>query len=85
MARGGLGCRPVFTFVISTSEHVLRVVQVRAIPTDMEYYGRGPLLVAKFRDATVLWRRAEQIAEVLDEVRERLHSPLGLDTPTIAL
>ena len=46
------------------------LAQVRAIPDDMEYYGRGPLLIAKFRDATLLWRRAEQIAEVLDEVQD---------------
>ena len=46
---------------------------MRAIPEEMEYYGRGPLRIAKFRDASLLWRRAEQIAEVLDEVHRAPH------------
>ena len=59
---------PVQISDILAPVHMFRVVQVRAIPPDMQYYGRGPLLIAKFRDASLLWRRAEQIAEVLDEV-----------------
>lgn len=35
----------------------------------MEFYGKGPLLACKFMDSGVLWQRAEQIAQVLDEVR----------------
>ncbi len=44
------------------------VLQIRAIPEDMEFYGKGPLLACKYMDSGVLWQRAEQIAEVLDEV-----------------
>ena len=43
-------------------------MQVRQIPPDMEFYGKGPLLACKYMDASTLWHRAEQIAEVLEEV-----------------
>lgn len=47
----------------------MSVLQIRAIPEDMEFYGKGPLLACKYMDSGVLWQRAEQIAEVLDEAR----------------
>ena len=47
----------------------LGALQIRAIPEDMEFYGKGPLLACKFMDSGVLWQRAEQIAQVLDEVK----------------
>ena len=49
----------------------------------MEYYGRGPLRIAKFRDASLLWRRAEQIAEVLDEASSPLLMPVCLETLSV--
>ena len=55
---------------------MLRVVQVRHIPPDMEFYGRGPLLACKYIDASILWHRAEQIAQVLEEVCPFLLTPL---------
>ena len=44
-------------------------MQVRHVDPDMEFYGRGPLLSCKYMDASTLWHRAEQIAQVLEEVR----------------
>lgn len=43
-------------------------MQVKAVPEDMEYYGKGPLLSAKDLDLDVLWKRADQIKLVCDEV-----------------
>ena len=48
---------------------MLWAVQVRHVDPDMEFYGRGPLLSCKYMDASTLWHRAEQIAQVLEEVR----------------
>ena len=54
--------------LLSSSE-MLWAVQVRHVDPDMEFYGRGPLLSCKYMDASTLWHRAEQIAQVLEEVR----------------
>ena len=50
-----------------------------AIPDDMEYHGRGPMLSARRIDLNVLWRRAEQILQVCVQVRCLLrYQPYGL-------
>ena len=50
------------------SSYLGRLLQVNRIPEDMEYYGKGPLLACKYRDASIMWHRAEQAAQVLEEV-----------------
>ena len=54
---------------LSGHSDMLWAVQVRHVDPDMEFYGRGPLLSCKYMDASTLWHRAEQIAQVLEEVR----------------
>ena len=50
-----------------------------AIPDDMEYHGRGPMLSARRIDLNMLWRRAEQILQVCVQVRCLLrYQPYGL-------
>ncbi|CAK0783953.1 hypothetical protein CVIRNUC_007156 [Coccomyxa viridis] len=51
---------------------LVREFLVRHVDPDMEFYGRGPLLSCKYMDASTLWHRAEQIAQVLEEEREVL-------------
>ena len=43
-------------------------LQVLAIPEDMEFYGRGPLLAAKELDLDVLWSRARQMQAACEQV-----------------
>lgn len=40
----------------------------------MEYNGKGPLLSARMPDTDVIWRRAEQMREVCQEVCDLLLS-----------
>ena len=47
----------------------VHAAQILAIPDDMEYYGRGPLLAAKELDLDVLWGRARQIQAVCEQAR----------------
>ena len=39
-----------------------------AIPDDMEYHGRGPMLSARRIDLNLLWRRAQQLLEASTQV-----------------
>ena len=43
-------------------------LQVKAIPEEMEYYGKGPLLSAKELDIDLAWERARQMQRVCEEV-----------------
>ena len=49
-----------------------------AIPDDMEYHGRGPMLSARRIDLNLLWRRAEQIQRVCEQVRCNAAGPQAL-------
>lgn len=52
-----------------SSELVLSLLtQVKAIPEEMEYYGKGPLLSAKELDIDVAWERARQMQHACEEV-----------------
>lgn len=51
------------------------VLQVVAVPDDMEYHGRGPMLSARRIDLNLLWRRAEQIQQACAQVRCLLQAP----------
>lgn len=53
------------------------LTQVKAIPEEMEYYGKGPLLSAKELDIDVAWERARQMQHACEEVHP---SPVGLLT-----
>lgn len=46
----------------------LLCIQVRALPEQLEYYGKGPLLGAKDLDINVLWERARQMQHACEEV-----------------
>jgi hypothetical protein len=61
----------------------MHAAQILAIPDDMEYYGRGPLLAAKELDLDVLWARARQIQSVCEQARA-LTLPLASLQPRTA-
>lgn len=56
------------------------VMQIKAIPEDMEYNGKGPLLSARLPDLDLVWQRAAQILEICKEVWPFVHSCLSMAT-----
>ncbi|EIE19972.1 S1-domain-containing protein [Coccomyxa subellipsoidea C-169] len=49
---------------------LVREFLVKAIPENMEYYGKGPLLTAKELDIAVAWERARQMKHACEEDKE---------------
>ncbi|BDA51306.1 30S ribosomal protein S1, chloroplastic [Coccomyxa sp. Obi] len=49
---------------------LVRQFLVKAIPEEMEYYGKGPLLSAKELDIELAWERARQMQRVCQEDKE---------------